>query len=319
MRMNDRSQQGHGARGTGQCILTVFAVCAAFWSANPAFAAVVRADVPVSEIAPGAEVVVSFVLGTEGEEINAAEGTVRLEGTGLEITDVRTGSSDIPLWVEAPVVRNGSVRFAGIIPGGRTDDVRLFRLTLRGTDTGSATAAVDGLRVLLNDGNGTETSSRFVSVTIRVREGAAEVPVAPVDKDRTPPEAFVPDIVSDPSLHEGKHVLVFATQDKESGMDGFEVFETRRALTTEEDIVWTPAVSPYVLGDQSLKSYVFVKAVDREGNERIVRMDPRVPLAWYEQEDFAGIMVLILIAAVVAALIIRYIPWRGRVNKEIKS
>jgi hypothetical protein len=284
--------------------------------ARPALAAAVRAEAAAFEIAPGAEVAVTFVLDGEGEDMNAVEGAVGLEGSGIEIADVRSGNSDVTLWVEPPAIGgDGSVRFAGIIPGGRSDPARLFRLILRGTGEGSAGIAVRDLRVLLNDGNGTETPSRFLPATILVRRGAPPVPVELVDKDREVPESFVPEIIRDPSLLDGRYVLIFMTQDKGSGMDHYEVFESRRELTLEQDVAWERAESPYGLKDQALKSYVFVKAVDREGNTRIARLEPRFPLAWYERDDILGIMALAALAALFAVFNIQKVPWRGKKKK----
>jgi hypothetical protein len=284
--------------------------------ARPALAAAVRAEAAAFEIAPGAEVAVTLMLDAEGAEINAVEGAAGLAGSGIEIADVRSGSSDVTLWVEAPVIgQDGFVRFAGIIPGGRSDPARLFRLILRGTGQGSAGIAVRDLRVLLNDGNGTETPSRFLPATILVRQGAPPVPVELADKDRDVPESFVPQIVRDAAFFDGKYALIFATQDKGSGMDHYEVFESRRELTLEQDVAWERAASPYELKDQSLKSWVFVKAVDREGNARIARLKPRFPLAWYERDDILGIMALAALAALFAVFIIQKVPWRGKKKK----
>jgi len=84
--------------------------------------------------------------------------------------------------------------------------------------------------------------------------------------DTTPPEDFKPEIGRDPAIFEGKYFLSFATTDKTSGIDYYEVKEGKRDFKK--------AGSPYSLEDQSLQSTILVKAVDKAGNERISEIIP---------------------------------------------
>jgi len=79
--------------------------------------------------------------------------------------------------------------------------------------------------------------------------------------DTTKPEEFKPEIAE----IEGKKYLVFSTIDKTSGVDYYEVLETRN----KKQETWKIAKSPYILSDQGLESKISVKAVDKAGNERI--------------------------------------------------
>ncbi len=319
MNMNDRLHLGHRAQSAGRLLVAAFIIGLALLVGQPAQAAVVRVEAPVYEVPPGDEVTVALVLDGEGREFNAVEGTVNLIGDGMEIADLWTGNSDITLWVEDPVINEGrSVRFAGIIPGGRLGSARIFRLVLKGNEVGSGEVAMEGLRVLLNDGEGTEAQSRYVPVTVYVREGAPAVPEELVDKDRDPPEAFTPEIVSDPLLMDGANVLVFVTQDKGTGIARYEVYETRRELTLDEDVEWEQATSPYVLRDQALKSYIFMKAVDRVGNARFARLDPHVPLSWYERGDILAIIGAVILGIAAIGIVVLRITWRGRQKGQQK-
>jgi len=105
--------------------------------------------------------------------------------------------------------------------------------------------------------------------------------------DSTPPEDFKPKIGRDPAVFEGKYFLSFATTDKTSGIDHYEVLEQKRTLVRGEKA----AESPYLLKDQSLKSKILVKAVDKAGNERISEIIPPKKPFPYE------IVILILIGA----------------------
>ena len=121
-------------------------------------------------------------------------------------------------------------------------------------------------------------------------------------QDTEPPEEFRPEIGQDPEIFDGKYFLVFVTQDKASGIAGYFVHETTRKkdATLIDTKDWTEAESPYVLKDQKLRSYIYVKAVDKAGNERIAMVEPRYPIRWYE---IWWVWVIIII-------IVAYIIWR---------
>ena len=74
-------------------------------------------------------------------------------------------------------------------------------------------------------------------------------------------------------MFEGKWFVVFNTQDKQSGIDHFEVQENRGAKP--DYTKWKTAVSPYLLEDQDLKSYIFIKAVDKAGNSVLEILPPK--------------------------------------------
>jgi hypothetical protein len=76
-------------------------------------------------------------------------------------------------------------------------------------------------------------------------------------------------------LFGGKYVLIFNTIDRESGISHFEVAEQKlKFCFPSEKEKWERAESPYLIKDQSLKSIIKVKAVDKVGNERIVTLNP---------------------------------------------
>ena len=107
----------------------------------------------------------------------------------------------------------------------------------------------------------------------------------------------MPEIARDESISDDKWFIVFATQDKASGVDHYEVKESRQKILTFFSR-WRAAESPHVLKDQELRSYIFVKAVDKTGNERIVKLSPQNSLRWYE--NYENWIILIVIAVVFA-------------------
>lgn len=281
--------------------------------AIPVHAAVVRGSVVQQEVQPNDVLEVTYFLDTQGEDVNAIKGTV-IVPEAFEVRDIRDGNSDITLWIERPALSgDGRVRFAGVIPGGRKDNnLYLFTIHVRAGESGQGAIDIQDLLVLLNDGEGTETPSSFRPLNISVREDAPPVPdPPPKPKDLEPPESFEPAILSDSAIADGKHLVAFMTQDKGTGIARYEVFETRRELTYEEDIYWVDTKSPYVLEDQELKSYIYVKATDREGNARTMRLEPTYELAWYEKGDKLAIITLAIFVVLIVVVVIRKKIWRG--------
>jgi hypothetical protein len=133
---------------------------------------------------------------------------------------------------------------------------------------------------LLNDGQGSEAKTEITPFNMVVAE-AGETPPPPSVVDNDPPESFAPELGRDLNIFEGKWFLVFATQDKGSGIDRYEAEE--RKTDKVDDGQWKTAESPYVLQDQTLGSYVFVKAVDKKGNQRVAFWAPQQPkIVWYK-------------------------------------
>lgn len=219
------------------------------------------------EIAVGQPFEVSVWLDTEGESVNAIEGALAFPHELLELSGLRDGGSVLNFWMERPAAPEpGRVAFAGITPGGY-EGGRGFVFAAIFTPKGAGAGAIgfEGLQALLNDGAGTSAALAVSGLTFMVSDQPPPVPIAPTEPDRTPPEAFTPIIASDPAFENGEWFIAFAAQDKESGVDRYEVSESG----TGSDANWVPAESPYVLKDQALQGSVAVKSVDKAGNERI--------------------------------------------------
>ncbi|MBZ9569795.1 hypothetical protein KJA16_02635 [Patescibacteria group bacterium] len=120
--------------------------------------------------------------------------------------------------------------------------------------------------------------------------------------DVTSPEEFRAEIGQDPLMFEGKYFLSSATIDKTSGIDYYEVKEGKRNFKR--------AKSPYLLGDQSLRSKILVKAVDKAGNERVSEITPpKKPLPYW-------IITSIIFLVIVGWIIYRVISSRLKAQKS---
>ena len=105
-------------------------------------------------------------------------------------------------------------------------------------------------------------------------------------KDTESPENFIPVISNDPNVFDGKFFLVFATQDKGSGIDRYEVREG-------ESGSFFSAQSPYRIKDQSLGVKIFVKAIDKNGNEKIAEVPAQKMALWKQNSLVFGILLVL--------------------------
>ncbi|MDP3975280.1 MAG: cohesin domain-containing protein [Candidatus Jorgensenbacteria bacterium] len=103
---------------------------------------------------------VSVFLDTEGESVNALEVFINFPPDKLQLVSPTTGQSIISVWTGQPRFNNatGRVELQGGLPGGiNVSNGLITTLTFRAKAVGSATVRfLDGSRVLLNDGLGTD-------------------------------------------------------------------------------------------------------------------------------------------------------------------
>jgi hypothetical protein len=250
-----------------------------------------------AEMQVGDEHVLEVFLDTEEEEVNALEGSLAFPAGAFEIKEVRDGNSAVTFWITRPNVSGERILFSGIIPGGHVGKKSpLFAVVVRPLHTGLASVDVREAQVLLNDGKGTPTSVRVRPLALVVSEAISQQGVvAPQTEDREPPEAFVPLISSDVNLLSGKRFLVFATQDKGSGIDHYEVREGGGQYRVAE--------SPYLLQNQKADQDIFVKAVDKMGYERVATLALEAPRAPYQK--YAFFVILFLIGIVTGTMLFR--------------
>jgi hypothetical protein len=277
-------------------------------------------DAPNKEWRVGEEVVVSLFLNTNEVGINAVEGKVAYPRELLELRGIRDGGSVINFWLERPEGRQatggqgqGVIAFSGITPGGYTGkNGQLFSMVFRAHAAGGGALEARDFSALKNDGLGTAAAARASNFPFAVAEADFK-PERPAAKDVDPPEPFRPKIARDPSLFAGRWFLVFATQDKGGGVASYRVKETRQTILNLFPN-WIEAESPHELKDQELQSYIFVKAVDRDGNERVQMLEPKYPLPWYE--NYENWIIIIMIGLALAYGLRRFLKKRIK-NQEL--
>lgn len=307
---------------------------------------------PAAGVAGPGDTMAVDVLIDVMECVNAIEAEISFPKDYMQFKDFILSESVLSLWIEKPdkadlaeVNGNGIIKFAGGVPGGycgriagdQGDTRRIARLVF---DVPSLIVAEDerasldlsflsSTKVLLNDGFGTADAltARGASYIFSPKgEGQDDSWRREIIEDNIPPEPFVIELLRKKDVFDNQYFIAFQTQDKQSGMDHYEVLELGREdelgvtrqqglwekLFGEEKkpIGWQRAEMPYLLIDQSLRSVIKVKAIDKAGNERFVEYVPQ-GLPEVEQKTdnnmliwlIAGLSFLLLSATIVIMVI----------------
>ena len=231
---------------------------------------------------------VNVFLNSEDESINAIGGNIFFPQDLLELKEIREGNSIINFWVEKPKIENEKIIFSGIIPGGyNSKDGLIFSLIFKTRTEGDGIVYLNQIQAYKNDGMGTPVNLNLSNISFYIRNYfETQEPIEIIDNEK--PETFSPEISQDQELFDNKYFLVFATQDKGVGINHYEVCEG----SLKNCVV---AESTYILNDQSLEKKVYIKAIDKKGNERIVIVSPQNPLPWYKNYLFYVIIIILVV------------------------
>ena len=303
--------------------------------ADSVSAATLYIDPPRPTLNRGDSVTLSVRLDTDeaaDECINAIDGVITYN-EAINPVDISIGQSIFPIWVEQPVIdkENRTITFAGGIPNGYCGRVEgdprltntllqiIFRapgLTVGGGELpplGTVTFKPE-TRAFLNDGFGTEAQLQTLGAELTLNQVVGNTSVddwrTVSAEDTIPPEEFSITLEKDDYAFDKKHYIVFNTTDKQSGISHYEVIEepvedTRLFTFGAATTVWTEARSPYVLTDQSLKSTIRVRAVDKAGNEYIATLAPQNA----SLERWPMSLIVEIAGGVVAVLLLILLGW----------
>lgn len=283
--------------GSKLILINFFLAVAVFFTVVPVFASEFSFDSQNKTVSVGEQFKVDLNINTEKENINAVGGEIVFPADYLGLSEIRVGNSIVNFWVDKPVYKDGKIIFSGITPGGYVLDKGLIlSMIFTAKKEGNASVGIENVSALKNDGNGTQSKVKILDLQIDISGTNQKQEENLQIVDKTAPEEFAPELAQDPNLFDNKWFIVFATQDKGSGVEKYEVKESRYNIFNFSK--WILATSPYVLTDQELKSNIFVKAIDNAGNERIVELSPRNPIVWYANIEnwFIIALVIVLVA-----------------------
>jgi hypothetical protein len=272
----------------------IFLFLLGFYSLSfvPALAAIVKVDTEFNSLHVGDVFTVEVLVDTEKVTLNAVEVGTAFPAELLEYQASDDGDSVVNLWVEKPSYKEPNlVSFSGITPGGFSGDkVSLLAITFKVLAVGQGNIEINQAKLLMHDGLGTEAPVTNQNLHFSVSEGEASTNVNTIDDEL--PESFVPEIINDRDVYDGKYSLIFSTEDKGSGLDHYEVKEGLFGL-------YKKAVSPYLLEYQQLNKKIVVRAIDRLGNKRVEVLYPQ---NWKPRYEHAGVIVSIITLCVLIVL-----------------
>ncbi|MDQ5952475.1 MAG: hypothetical protein QG626_603 [Patescibacteria group bacterium] len=258
-------------------------------------------SIPSGSITLGSTFEVGVYLDSQTQSIAAVESSIVVPD-GLKVVDIRDGNSVVNLWLSRPMIDAQAIPFSGVIPGGFVGERgELFTFVVKAEALGEMRIESSQDKVLLNDGSGTEVNALPGPIGFAVVE-AGEVSNVETLTDSAPPELFTPVLYKQDTT--GDWYLVFAAQDKLSGIDHYEV---RQGWSH-----WQRAESPYRLQGQKLHGKVLVSAVDEAGNSRVVEVAGTGSLLGPVGFGICGILAIILLTILVLMVKTRLWPKKRR-------
>ena len=271
-----------------------------FCIANATNAAILYLNPASGDYRQGDIFIVEVRLDTQGEYINAIETNLSFPSDILEVKDLSSGNSVLTLWIKNPSFSGDVISFVGGTPAGYQGlDGLIGKIVFQAQEKAQDSAEIifQESSVLLNDGQGTKAKLSTKGAVFSILPLELKIPKdqwkRELERDKIPPLPFKVEISKDPAIFEGKYFITFSTTDKETGIDHYEIKEGKRE--------WKTGTTPYVLKNQRLTDDIWVKAVDKAGNEWIeIVKAPKEPTWKY---ILHLILVLIMVTIVIGVVL----------------
>lgn len=284
-----------------------FILFALFFYCLPARTADFLFDYNTLELNQNNEIKINLFVKADNNRLNAISGKLKIPQNIL-IKEIIDSSSGINFWIEKPSLTNNEITFAGIVPGGFDGQINIFSLIIKGEQEGENSLSLSTAEALIHDGQGTSDNVNYYPLTIKVLPASDEAIKVMTIEDGEPPEIIWFEIIKDKSLFNKKYTAIFLAEDKQSGVDYYEILEQRQYNFFGIKYVlgkWQKAESPYLLNDQQLKSHITLKAVDKAGYQKISEIEPCFTIKWYENIFFWGIILITLICGVIFCIYVK--------------
>lgn len=221
----------------------------------------------VKKAAPGQEFTVTVRFDGGDSTVNAISGAVSLDRR-LSVRALLDGHSMLPVWIERPAVSaDGSISFAGIVPGGVYGGGELFSFVAAASTTGAMTIGARDIQALAQGQDPKPISVKVMPATVSV-SGAASSSAISLD-DTVAPEPFTVSIGRDSRVFDGAPFAAFSAVDKQTGIAGYEASFTYLLRPGDGD--WRPVQSPYRIPPEGNGKLVWIRALDAAGNATVAR------------------------------------------------
>lgn len=259
------------------------------------------------KMAPNQSFKINFLLDAGGSDVNVVSGKVIFPSDILEFERTEEGKSIINYWVEKPKAESGSqIVFSGGLSGGFSgDNGLLFSVVFRAKEDSlhkSGKISAGDMQIFLNDGRGTRVDADAAPFNFTVTaEEIGETGIVEKINDVDSPQDFIPFIARNPSLFDNRWFAAFYARDEETGIDHYEVWESNKKydinnIGNAEKNKWVKTESPHLLENQKLQNYIYVKAVDKAGNEKVRVIPPaKNNLAKYKNAVIAMMIIALLV------------------------
>jgi len=250
-----------------------------------------------------------LVLDTESEKINTVQ--AELSGPALVVKKISDANSLINFWIQEPKIprdpvsgsletgsRGTTLTFAGIIPSGYQGEGVVLTIIGDNFSLGKLNSlSLLNSNILRNDGEGS-------AVKVKLKQAVAGAPTIWVKSSNqtSAPEIFEPQIMKSKTLPTDNYYLTFGTQDKNSGVAYYAVYESIWPILNiakqNLNLAWIKTTSPYELKNQTLRHYIYVKAVNQNGGVRIMRLSPQFSIGWLYEHWLISLIMIVVICLV---------------------
>lgn len=324
-------------------------------------AASLRLETPKDEYHLGDSFTANLFLDIDKSCVNTVETKITFPKGLLYIDNFVTGESLINVWVSEPSETDiydandkGKLYIAGGIPGGYCgkipgdpgDSNLVGKILFRIPSLYVGNAIPENLEVKLidssvyiNDGLGTKDKLKIENLKLKLNKTPGnEIGDynALVKSDTKKPEPFVVELQKNDNLFQGQYYAIFSSIDKQSGIDHYELKEEKnishkKTLTEKvkdffvkpKPAEWKVAKIPYLLEDQTLRSIIKVKAIDKAGNERSVEYIPDEPSTVktpnYDYLIIAFVVLLLIVGIFIFYKLIKFILRFFRKKESVKE
>lgn len=211
-------------------------------------------------------------IDTQAERINAVQAEINFPQEKLKVVDIIKENSIFSLWPEEPKLSNegGKIFFVGGIPFGFEGKGKILTIAFKVISAEKEEIKEinfgENCMALLNDGLGSRAKLTTKNSQILIHPILSENPKNELDKilknDTFSPEPFQIFLSKTPLIFNGKYFISFFALDFQSGIDHYEIKEGNGPWRKTN-------YNFYLLEDQTLKSEIKVKAIDKAGNEQI--------------------------------------------------
>jgi len=247
---------------------------------------------------------VTLNLDTDGQSLNTFAGSLLFDAHLLELRSASDKNSIIKLWLDQPALKTDKVIFSGITPNGFAGQGKILTL-LFNYKNGDLNQALKSIKIghfqayLNND--------QAEQAAVKIKPAAIVSYLDTQVSKNLIIDTLAPDIsdlqlVKDPFSN--KFLLIFKATDADSGLAYSAIYISSEILSSDNpsefnrQVKWTKTNSPYLLESDYSSQQIYLKAVDNQGNVKIIKLSTANRWSWYE-------LVCLLFIIIVSIMIFR--------------